>query len=88
MLAGTAAVLATGCDALRGEAVPENPVWLHRPGGALQERGDYEGWVRKSLYTRAVLHPGITAVVAAGAAGLLLTRRSRGRRPVRVGVTS
>lgn len=36
MLAGTAAALATtGCDALRGEAVPENPVWLHRPGGAL-----------------------------------------------------
>src|SRR5687767_13826737 len=24
-----------GCEALRGEAVPENPVWLTRPGGAL-----------------------------------------------------
>ncbi len=32
---GAAAIAATGCDALRGEAVPENPVWLHRPGGAL-----------------------------------------------------
>ncbi len=33
--AGAAAVAGVGCDALRGEAVPENPVWLHRPGGAL-----------------------------------------------------
>ncbi len=31
----TAAALATGCDALRGEAVPEVPVWLNRPGGVL-----------------------------------------------------
>jgi short-subunit dehydrogenase len=52
---------------------------LHRPGGALQERGDYEGWVRKSLYTRAMLHPGLTAAVAAGAAGLLLRHAARRR---------
>jgi outer membrane protein assembly factor BamB len=25
----------TGCEALRGEAVPEAPLWAHRPGGAL-----------------------------------------------------
>ena len=49
---------------------------LHRPGGALQERGDYEGWVRKSMYTRAMLHPGITAAIAVGA-GVLLTQAAR-----------
>ena len=25
----------TGCEALRGEAVPETPLWVHRPNGAL-----------------------------------------------------
>lgn len=35
LLAGAAATVATGCDALRGEAVPEVPVWLNRPGGVL-----------------------------------------------------
>jgi short-subunit dehydrogenase len=43
---------------------------LHAAGGGLRERGDYEGMVRNSLYTRAVMHPTFTAAVAVGA-GLL-----------------
>ena len=41
---------------------------LHRPGGGLRERGDYEGLVRKSLYTKAAMHPVMSGVVAVGAA--------------------
>jgi short-subunit dehydrogenase len=40
---------------------------LHRPGGGLRERGDYDGMVRRSLYTKASMHPLVTGVVALGA---------------------
>ena len=45
---------------------------LFEPGGGLKERGDYEGLVRQSLYTEAVMHPLVTGAVAFGA-GLLMT---------------
>jgi outer membrane protein assembly factor BamB len=35
ILGGALAAAATGCDALSGQALPENPVWIHRPGGVL-----------------------------------------------------
>jgi short-subunit dehydrogenase len=47
---------------------------LHRPGGGLRERGDYEGIVRPSTYTKMNVHPriaaavGISAVIALAAA--------------------
>jgi len=44
---------------------------LHQPGGGLRERGDYPGMVRKSLYTRAAMHPALTAAAAVGA-GILV----------------
>jgi short-subunit dehydrogenase len=40
---------------------------LHQPGGGLRERGDYPGMVRKSLYTRASMHPALTTAAAVGA---------------------
>jgi short-subunit dehydrogenase len=40
---------------------------LYTPGGGLQERGDYEGVVRKSAYTQAVLHPVMASAAAVGA---------------------
>lgn len=40
---------------------------LHQAGGGLRERGDYPGMVRKSMYTRAAMHPAITAAAAIGA---------------------
>ena len=59
---------------------------LHTAGGGLRERGDYPGMVRKSVYTRAAMHPALTAAAAVGA-GLLVaslwspapTRSSTGR---------
>ena len=45
---------------------------LHTAGGELQERGDYEGMVRNSVYTRATIHPMLTSAVAL-AAGAALT---------------
>jgi short-subunit dehydrogenase len=44
---------------------------LHEAGGGLRERGDYQGMVRKSVYTRATMHPAVTTAAAVGA-GLLL----------------
>jgi len=44
---------------------------LHQAGGGLRERGDYPGMVRKSLYTRAAMHPALTAAAAVGA-GILV----------------
>jgi short-subunit dehydrogenase len=52
---------------------------LYEAGGGLQERGDYEGMVRRSLYTRAAMHP-MTSAVAIGAGllvGTLLLRAQR-----------
>ena len=49
---------------------------LHRSGGGLRERGDYPGIVRKSMYTRAVMHPMMTGAAAVGA-GLLVARLMR-----------
>ena len=40
---------------------------LHQAGGGLRERGDYPGMVRRSMYTRAAMHPAITAAAAIGA---------------------
>lgn len=49
---------------------------LHSPGGGEGVHGDYEGYVRKSLYTRASTNPLITgAVVAAGAAAIMLWKK-------------
>ena len=49
---------------------------LHGPGGGLRERGDYDGIVRDSLYTRAAMHPVLTGMVMAGAS-LLVTNWMR-----------
>ena len=53
---------------------------LHQPSGELRETGDYDGHVAKSsLYTKARLHPRITAgsfAFLATALGLALWRRS------------
>ena len=49
---------------------------LHRRGGGLRERGDYPGLVRKSLYTRAAMHPMMASAAAVGA-GLLVARLMR-----------
>jgi short-subunit dehydrogenase len=45
---------------------------LHTAGGGLRERGNYPGMVRKSVYTRAAMHPMWTGAAAAGA-GFLVT---------------
>jgi hypothetical protein len=51
---------------------------LHRAGGRLQERGDYQGLVRRSMYTTAAMHPRVSTALAIGA-GLLLTAAIRRR---------
>jgi NAD(P)-dependent dehydrogenase (short-subunit alcohol dehydrogenase family) len=48
---------------------------LHTPSEDLRERGGYPGLVRRSLYTRASMHPMLTASALALAGGLLLRRR-------------
>jgi short-subunit dehydrogenase len=48
---------------------------LHAAGEDLRERGDYDGLVRRSLYTRASMHPMLTASLLALAGGLLLRGR-------------
>jgi short-subunit dehydrogenase len=45
---------------------------LYEPGGGLRERGDYEGMARRSIYTRASMHPVISTALAVGA-GLLVS---------------
>jgi short-subunit dehydrogenase len=45
---------------------------LYSAGGGLRERGHYEGMVRRSMYTRAAMHPLFTTAIAVGA-GLLVT---------------
>ena len=44
---------------------------LHTPGEGLHERGRYPGMVRKSMYTRAAVHPVLTGA-AAVSAGVIL----------------
>jgi len=44
---------------------------LYHAGGGLRVRGDYPGMVRKSMYTRATMHPMMTTAAVVGA-GLLL----------------
>ncbi len=44
---------------------------LYTQGGGLRERGDYDGLVRRSLYTTAATHPMTTGAVAIGATLLL-----------------
>jgi NAD(P)-dependent dehydrogenase (short-subunit alcohol dehydrogenase family) len=51
---------------------------LYQAGGGLQERGDYDGMVRRSLYTTAAMHPLTTGAVAIGAT-LLLGTLMRGK---------
>jgi short-subunit dehydrogenase len=46
---------------------------LYTQGGGLRERGDYDGLVRRSLYTTAATHPMTTGAVAIGATLLLGT---------------
>ena len=53
---------------------------LHHAGGGLRERGDYEGLVRRSLYTTAATHPVATGAVALGAT-LLIGSLLRGGTP-------
>jgi short-subunit dehydrogenase len=48
---------------------------LHAPSEDLRERGGYPGLVRRSLYTRASMHPMLAASALALAGGLLLRRR-------------
>jgi len=52
---------------------------LHQPGGGLRERGDYPGMVRKSLYTRASMHPALTTAAAVGAGILVASLMSPDR---------
>ena len=35
LVAAASSMALSGCDTLRGSANPENPVWVHHPGGAL-----------------------------------------------------
>ena len=51
---------------------------LYQAGGGLQERGDYDGMARRSLYTTAAMHPLTTGAVAIGAT-LLLGTLMRGK---------
>jgi hypothetical protein len=44
---------------------------LHRPGGGLQEQGEYPGMVRPSLYTKAAMHPALTSALVVGG-GMLM----------------
>jgi short-subunit dehydrogenase len=44
---------------------------LYDAGGGLRERGDYDGLVRRSLYTTAAMHPVATGAMAIGATLLL-----------------
>lgn len=60
---------------------------LYGPAGGLQERGDYEGHVSESsVYTKAAMHPFLTAALAVGAgvalAGIVAAvKSSPARRP-------
>ena len=54
---------------------------LHTPGGGLRERGDYEGMVRDSVYTRASMHPLVTGAVVVGAGLLVANWMRAGERP-------
>jgi short-subunit dehydrogenase len=45
---------------------------LYEPGGGLRERGDYTGVARRSMYTKAAMHPVFSTALAVGA-GLLVT---------------
>jgi short-subunit dehydrogenase len=56
-------------------------VALHTPGGGLRERGDYEGVVRDSVYTRASMHPLVTGAVLVGASLLVANWMRAGERP-------
>ncbi len=56
---------------------------LYTRGGGLRERGDYEGLVRRSLYTTAATHPMAAGAVALGATLLLGTLLSGGGDAVR-----
>jgi short-subunit dehydrogenase len=51
---------------------------LHTAGGGLRERGRYPGVVRKSMYTRASMHPLLTGATVIGA-GLVLAAALRSR---------
>jgi short-subunit dehydrogenase len=53
---------------------------LHQAGGGLRERGDYEGLVRDSIYTRASMHPVITSMVMVGASLLVANWMRSGER--------
>jgi short-subunit dehydrogenase len=54
---------------------------LHQPAGGGRVHGDYEGHTMKSVYTRAVLNPVVTGVIAlAAAAGLALLFGGNGDR--------
>ena len=50
---------------------------LHDAGGGLQERGDYQGMARRSLYTTAAMHPMATMATALGAGMLIAAMYSR-----------
>jgi short-subunit dehydrogenase len=55
---------------------------LHTPGGRLEERGDYQGMARRSVYTQSAMHPMLTSVVALAAAGAVTAAwRASGRAP-------
>jgi len=53
---------------------------LHQPGGGLRERGDYEGMVRDSLYTRASMHPVLTGMAMVGVSLLVANWMRSGER--------
>jgi short-subunit dehydrogenase len=48
---------------------------LHTPSEDLRERGDYDGLVRRSLYTHATMHPMLVTCALLLTGGLLLRRR-------------
>ena len=54
---------------------------LYEAGGGLQERGDYDGMVRRSMYTKAAMHPMATMATALGAGMLIAAMYQRQPRP-------
>jgi len=69
-------------DQQRTDRPPQTPEesGLDGPVGELEERGDYEGHVASSsLYTRAALHPKLTAAAVAGLAAVAGTLYARSR---------
>lgn len=59
---------------------PTHDEALHTAGGTLEERGDYQGMARRSLYTESAMHPVVAGIVAlAAGAAVTAAWRATGR---------